>query len=206
MSIFNDSRYRGYSLSAGRPVASLDLSYDHPSGAYAGLSASAVFVPRETVRPLGVAFNGGYAKRLSQGLTVDMGFLYSRYSRYFRGGAPNSETEAYIGVTHRFLSARIAYSPHYFEQHAQRLYGELDANFSPLHRLRFDGHVGLLVPVASPYNETARTQYDWRVGASREFGRASFEVALTGGGPSPDLYRGRRHSRTRLLAGVSYAL
>ena len=39
-SLLTDYLYRGVSLSDGRPAASLTLSYDHPSGAYGGLTAS----------------------------------------------------------------------------------------------------------------------------------------------------------------------
>ena len=67
VSVFSEARFRAYSLSAGRPVASLDLSYDDPGGLYGGLSATAVMGGEDSFRPLGLVLNGGYAKRLSSG-------------------------------------------------------------------------------------------------------------------------------------------
>lgn len=207
VSIYSQSRYRGYSLSAGRPVAVLDLSYDDPSGLYGALSGSAVLNAEDEVRAFGLVLNGGYAKRLSSGLTLDFGAIHSSYSPYSRKGEASSFTEIYAGVTRKFLSARVSFSPHYFEAGARTFYGELDANVSPLHRLNLEGHVGLLVPVAYRYEiNRLRTQYDWRVGAAQEFGRASLHIDLSGGGPSKDRYRGRFHSRTALTFGLSYAL
>src|SRR5436190_194451 len=42
VSIFSDDRFRGYSLSDGRPVGILDLSYDAANGLYGALSGSVV--------------------------------------------------------------------------------------------------------------------------------------------------------------------
>ena len=44
VSVFNDLQFRGYSLSDGRPVATLDFAYDDPSGFYAGASGTGVLV------------------------------------------------------------------------------------------------------------------------------------------------------------------
>ena len=204
MSGFTDARFRGYSLSAGKPVAALDLSYDDPSGLYGALTANAV--ANDGVHPLGIQLNGGYARRLASGPVLDLGVVHSSYSRYGSKGSASC-TEVYDGATYKFLSGRVAYSPHYFEAGAQTLYGELDANVSPARKLRLDGHVGVLVPLAyRDMGESARTQYDWRIGAAREVGPLSLHAILTGGGPGRDYYGGHWHSRTAFVLGLSCRL
>ncbi len=51
VSLQSDYRYRGISLTERQPVVSLDLAYDHASGAYAG--ASAIGVNEDGLRSLG---------------------------------------------------------------------------------------------------------------------------------------------------------
>ena len=207
LSVFSDARFRGYSLSADRPVAVADMSYDDASGVYATVSASSVLGSETAIKPLGLQLNGGYAKRLSSGFTADVGVIHSEYSRYSSAGSANSYTEVYVGVRRKFLTARIAYSPHYFEGGAKTLYGEVDANVSPARKLYVSGHVGLLVPISyRDESERPHTQYDWRLGARREFGRASAHVIATGGGPGQEYYGNRSHSRTALIFGLSFAL
>lgn len=206
VSVFSDSRFRGYSLSAGHPIGTIDFSYDDPSGLYAAASGSVVASSADGIRPLGVQLGGGYARRMSA-VTLDVGAIHSEYSRYGRWVSTSSYTELYAGATYRFLSARVAFSPHYFERGARTLYGEVDANFSPLHNVSLTGHAGVLVPI--DYREASGSkpvQYDWRVGVSRDVGKVTFHVIGSGGGPGRDYYRGHWHSRNALVVGASLAL
>src|SRR4030095_5232687 len=90
VSLLSDARLRGYSLSAGRPVGQLDLSYDDPGGFYAGLSAS--LVAYHGVKPLGLQENIGFAKPLAGGPTIDVGIVNSNYSRHSGHDRPLSST------------------------------------------------------------------------------------------------------------------
>ena len=207
VSVFSEARFRGYSLSAGRPVASLDLSYDDPGGLYGGLSATAVIGGEDSVRPLGLVLNGGYAKRLSSGLVVDAGVVHAAYAKYAAKASGSSYTELYAGVTHKFLSSRITFAPHYFEHGASTLYGEVDANVTPVRKLHLNGHFGALFPISyRDESESPDVQYDWRVGAAREFGGMSLHLIWSGGGPGKDFYRGRYHDRNALMVGLSCPL
>ena len=108
-SLFTDARVRGYSLSAGHPVATIDLSYDDPGGLYGALSATAVLGSDEAIRPMGLQLNGGYAKRMRSGIVVDLGVTHSNYSRY-SSRASASYTEIYAGVSRKALSTRISFA------------------------------------------------------------------------------------------------
>ena len=205
LSAATDLRFRGYSLSAGRPVGTFDFAYDDPSGFYA--SASAIAVAHHGIEPLGVQLSGGYAKRFESGTTLDLGIVHSNYSHYSSQGSGNSYTELYAGIGRKALSARMSFSPHYFNYRTWTVYGELDGSVSPARRLQLDGHVGLLVPVrTTAIAPNQHAEYDWSLGLSRQFGRASARAAFSGGGPGRDFYREYHRRRTALVLSLSYAL
>jgi uncharacterized protein (TIGR02001 family) len=184
-----------------------DLSYDDPSGLYGAVSASAVASSGDGIQPLGLQLSGGYARRLPGGVTIDVGAVHSSYTHYSSRGGSTSYTEIYAGASRGFLTSRVYLSPHYFGHGTKAAYGELDATASPLRKLRLSGHVGLLVPIDYPgANHDDRAQYDWRLGVAREVGPASLHLIATGGGPGHDYYGDRRHNRTALILGLSWAL
>jgi len=206
VSLFSESSFRGYSLSEGRPVAFLNLSYDDPSGLYAAASGTAVFGSGEAVDPLSFQLNGGYARRLTSDMVLDLGVTHSDYSKYASTGS-SSYTEIYAGLSRKALSARVSYAPHYFVHGASSLYGEVDVNVSPAAKTNLNAHVGLLIPLDYAENaEKPHNQHDWRIGVVHQVGRISLQAFLTGGGPGRDYYRGHYHSRTNLVFGLSYPL
>ena len=206
VSVFNDLRFRSYSLSARHPVAIVDLSYDDPSGVYAAISASAV-ARGGGPKPLGLQLNAGYAKQVAPDLTLDVGVIRSDYSHYSGNGESISYTEIYAGVARKWLSSRIYYSPHYFENGTSTLYGELNASVSPARKWRIEGHIGMLVPVSyRPDALITRTSHDWSIGVAREVGPLSLHATLSGGGPGKDYYNYEPHSRTAVVFGASWVL
>lgn len=207
VSIFTDDRFRGYSLSDGRPVGILDLSYDTPRGLYGAVSASVVATRGDGLQPLGLQLNGGYAKRLSSGLAVDLGIVHSNYSRYSSRGPARSYTEAYAGVGGKLLSSRISVSRGYLKPDAWSLYGELDANVPAGTRLRLTGHVGVFVPLdRHDTGADYRTEFDWRLGIARDLGPITVSAALTGRRRGHDLYQEQSYGRPALIFGVTYVL
>ena len=206
ISLFSDSRFRGYSLSAGHPVAVGDVSFDDTSGLYGAVSGTAVLGSENGLRPLGIQLNGGYAKRMSRDFTLDVGAVHSSYTQYTSAGSARSYTELYAGIVHKYVAARVAFSPHYFEAGARTVYGELNSNISPMNKLHAEAHAGLLVPLHYRGADDPRTQYDWRLGVARDLGPLSLHAILAGGGPGRDYYHGRWHSRNALILGISCAL
>jgi uncharacterized protein (TIGR02001 family) len=208
VSIFSDDRFRGYSLSGGRPVGILDLSYDAPNGFYAALSGSLVVTRHDALQPLGLQLNGGYAKRLSSGLTIDVGAVHSNYSRYSGRNASKSYTEVYAGLGGKVLSSRISVSPDYLKPGAWTVYGEVDANVSAGKKLRVTGHVGLLTPLERRgySGETLRPELDWRLGLARDLGPVTLSVAWTGISRNRDLDQEQSYGRQALIFGITCAL
>jgi uncharacterized protein (TIGR02001 family) len=174
-----DYRIRGYSISDDRPSASLSVSYDHPSGGYLG--GSAVGIIREgDPELLGIQANLGYATRLSPRVSVDAGV--SR-TQYFSGYGTNRNfdyTEVYLGLALPVVAARLSYSPDYYRDGAQTLYAELDGGIEPAPDWFLSAHIGALTYVDTPPVYLPRTRFDWRVGASRQFGRLGVHVDVSG--------------------------
>ena len=202
-SLFSDLRFRGYSLSEGRPVAILDLAYDDPYGLYADAAGTSVF-RSDGPAPLALQVTGGYAKRLKSGTTLDFGVTHSTYSSYSSDVRGNSYTELYAGIARGALSSRLFLSPHYFGSGVWSAYGEVDAHVSPAPRWDVDGHIGVQVPLHAPYGDSYRPELDWRVGVTRELGRLSLHAAWSAGAPGRDHYRGHEHSRSALVLGASW--
>jgi uncharacterized protein (TIGR02001 family) len=203
--IVSDDRFRGYSLSDGRPAAILDLGYDDSSGVYGTLSGSLVASRYEGVQPLGLLLNAGYAKRLKTGLTVDTGVTHSRYSRYSNRASETSYTEVYAGISGKFVTGRVYVSPDYLEHGS--IYGELNGNIPLGRNLNLDGHAGLLIPLRqSTYDEGYGRDIDWRIGIRRQFGAVSLQAAWTAVRPAHDFYRYRYHHRDALVLSLTYAL
>jgi uncharacterized protein (TIGR02001 family) len=203
-SIFTDDRYRGYTLSEGRPVGILDLYYDDPSGLYGTMSGKFVASRHNGLRPLGLILNAGYAKRLPSGLTLDVGATQSAYSEYSDRAAAKSYAEAYAGLSGKFLTARVYASPDYLR--GGTVYGELNVNAEIAPKLSLSGHAGLLLPVGdSGHGYRYRREFDWRVGIARQFGPVRLQAAWTGVSPGQNLYRYGYHSRNALVVGVIYA-
>ena len=206
VSAFSDLRFRGYSLSDGRPVAIVDFAYDDRSGLYADAAATGLLRPRGGPGALSLQLTGGYARRLASGNTLDFGITHSTYSYSRRADRASSYTEIYAGIARGGFSSRLFLSPRDFEGRRWTAYGELNQTVSPARRLSIDGHVGLLLPLHSAADESYRSEVDWRLGVSREVGRVSLRVAYSGGAFGHDSYPGRRHDRTALVLGASLIL
>jgi uncharacterized protein (TIGR02001 family) len=207
ISIFSDDRFRGISFSEGRPVGTLDLSYDAPNGLYGAASGSVVATEHEGLKALGVTLNGGYAKRFRSGLTADVGIVHSRYSHYSGVAGSRDYTEVYAGVAGSFLGARVSVSPDYLGAAHWTLHGEINGHLDLIPKLLLDGEIGLLLPMGSGgYSGNLRPIMDARLGLSRQVGPVTLHAALTTRSGGGEIYGGRGHGRTALIVGISTAL
>lgn len=207
VSIYSDDRNRGLSISDGRPVGILDLSYDAPNGIYASASGSLVDTRSEGLKPLGVVLNGGYAMRLRSGLSLDGGVVYSRYSHYSGVGSGRDYAEIYAGLTGKILSGRISLSPNYLGAIRWALHSEVDAHLDLSRSTYFDGEIGALIPLGrNVYEGSYRPQLDGRLGIAHRLGPVTLHAALTGRTGSAAVYGLRGHGRAALVLGISTAL
>lgn len=206
-SLLNDYRFRGFSLSDGRPVGVFDLSYDAPNGLYGAASGSIVVSRGDGLQPLGIQLNAGYAKRLRSELTIDVGIVHSAYSEYSSRGSAYSYTEIYAGLGGKLISGRVSVSPDYLKHGVWTVYGEANASIPAGSKLRFTGHVGLLAPLDYHGSDGHyRHELDWRIGIERNFGRLSVHADWAGARPGDERYPAASHNRTGLVLGATYAL
>ena len=206
ISAFSDARFRGYSLSEGRPVAVLDFAYDDPSGFYADASGTGVFKAGHP-NPLGFQVNAGYAKRLNSGTTLDFGVTNATYSHYSRSQAARSYSEVYAGISRGGLSSRIFLSPHYSESGLWTAYWEVNAAISPARNWSLDGHVGMLVPLKTPAgDQDYRSAFDVKLGVSRELGPVSLHLAFDKGVRGSAYYGESARRGSAVVVGASWVL
>ena len=199
--IETDHRFRGVSLSDGRPDAYASVAYDHDSGAFAGTSVTRVeFVRgRPVAQWLGYA---GYAARLPQDLAAEFGLIGATFS----GNTRYDYSEAFVGVSGERWALRAYYAPDYFGFDQTTAYVELDAN-APLHpRLRLFAHLGALTLLrGAPADGHGRTRYDarlalgWSVQPGWDLQLAW--VSATQGGPYVVEYGNRRS--TGVLSAIA---
>ena len=204
-SVFSDDRFRGISLSDGRPVGILDLSYDAPNGLYGALSGSVVATDHEGLKELGLVLNGGYAKGLSPGLTSDVGIVHSRYSHYSGVTSGRAYTEVYAGLAGRLVGARLSVSPNYLGSTRWSAHGEINGHVDLTRRLLLDGEIGVLIPLGSDGSNLG-AQFDARLGLSQRMGPLTLHAAVSTRSKDADLYAGRQHGQTAIIFGLSTAL
>jgi uncharacterized protein (TIGR02001 family) len=202
--IESDLRWRGYTLSAGDPVASVDVTYVDLSGLY--ISGAAIGQWRgDEARYLGFTANAGYAARIGDRWSLDAGLERAQYRPAYRNGPGYRYTQLYVGLTRAPVLARVSYSPDYLSGGAHALYFESEGSLDLARSLRLLGHAGALAIIARPVGSIGPSaRYDWRLGLSRSFGSAEVHVNLSGGGPPQQYYRGAEHDRTAMTIGASF--
>ncbi|OAN62217.1 hypothetical protein A7X12_22245 [Sphingomonas sp. TDK1] len=203
LTVTNDARWRGRSISEGRPATTASLGYDDRSGLYGDVSATAAALPTGMAL-LSAGVDLGYALRLSGERVLDLGVT----RREFRSSATvwggSGYTELYAGLSGRSLSARLHLSPDYLRPGTTTLYATLDGVARPLPAWRLLAHGGMMrfLGAPGPYSSD-RGQFDYSLGVARRLGRLDAQLLWTGGLPGKDFYRGRERSRQALTLAVS---
>ncbi len=126
LSAVSDYRYRGITFSDRRPAAQAGLAYDDPTGLVRRrirIDRPARSASEERSSNLQAIVYAGYATRLPSGISVEAGGDYSA----FAGSSGLNYGEVFVGGAIENLSARIYYSPRYFGQSSNAVYGEINA-------------------------------------------------------------------------------
>jgi len=174
VSLVSDYRFRGVSLSQGRPAAQAEVSYDHASGWYAGLFGSNIQFYAHSPHEVQAVAYAGYSRRLQDGLSVDAGATYSAFS----GGDGYDYAEAYVGLTTEQFNARLYYSPDYFEEGVRTFYGELNGSHRLIDKIRLIGHGGVLRSMSVASGESSRERAHFDLFAGLELSLLPFKLQL----------------------------
>lgn len=199
-----DERFRGRSFSDGRPVGSLNLSYDDKSGAYLGGSATAILTGESRAGLMGVRAYGGFARRLDFGATLDLGVIGYQHTRRFSGNRAVEYYELYGGLSKEGLLGNVRVAPDYFDRGVPAVYVEIVGTKRFRRDWRLNSSAGLLVQTSgAPILGRRRERYDLKFGVSREFDKIDVHADLTFGGPDDDYYSGPFSGRSALVLSAA---
>jgi len=162
--LVSDYRFRGASLSDGRPAAqanvNYDGNYDDRNAWYLGGFVSNVrFEPKERSGSEWLGY-AGYARRFDSGYSVDTGASYATFSSQHTYDYP----EIHAAVASTDVTVQLSYAPNYFRRGTHSLYGEVNGTFSRVGRIAPFAHVGVLRLTPSELFYGPHTQVDARVG------------------------------------------
>lgn len=202
-----DSNYvvRGVSFSDGEPTASLNVSYDHPSGFYAAITGMSTDPTRRVIVMHGAMESAGYARRLSDSASVDVGVSHADYNINTLLPYAVGYSEVYSGVTFGNVSAYVYYAPKYLGEGPRSLYFDLSASVRPAPKWRVSGHVGALSTLGKwGPDADVRQRYDFRVATTYELGATELKLAWTSS--SHYYYEPPNYARSSdaVIVGVSH--
>ena len=160
------------------------MTYDDPKGWYVGVFGSTVRLapPGASSSNLQAIVYAGYATRLPSGISVEAGGDYS----VFAGSNGLNYGEVFVGGATENLNARIYYSPRYFGQPSNGVYGEINAAQPLIDRVRLHLHAGYLrFRYDSPYGplygiQPTRNVVDGRIGLRVDLDTVQLEIAWVG--------------------------
>lgn len=138
VTLVSDYRYRGISLSDGRPTAQLSVAYDRPDGWYMGAFASRVRLRPRAGSETQLLTYLGYARRSSTGLSWELGVKHAAFTGRYDDDYP----EVFVGLASDRLGARIYYARRYFGADAPNVYAEVNGAHELSDRLRLMAHLG----------------------------------------------------------------
>ena len=200
----SDDRFRGRSLSDGRPVVEADISIDSNLGIYAGGSVTATLTGERMAGLQRADAYLGYATRLDDELTFDVGVAGYAYTRRYSGNRDDRYAEVYAGITAGKFATYVHFTPNYFDRNVSVLYADL--NFAqPLGPdWTLKAHVGLLTQTSGrPQLARKKNRYDTRLALSRPILGLEAEVAWTFAGPDDTYYDDRWDGRSAIIFSLS---
>lgn len=203
--ITSNYQYRGVSLSGDRPALSVNLTYDHSSGAYGGVSAIGEAAAHTEPRWLGRQVYLGYAGRASPGSSWDVGLSDTNVTQYaYRPYRVESE-EIYAGWRSGDMRYYLYYSPHYFNTGLSTLYADISGSIRPANHLRAFGHIGVLTPLTTGEGGyRPGVQYDFSAGVAVALKKMEIQLAWTLRRPGGAIAYGHPQRRSRLALGATY--
>lgn len=203
VSVETDYRFRARSLSAGRPVTTVALSYDDRSGAYAGAAVTGLLTGKNAGGVVSQQFYVGYARPASSVVTIDIGVSAYRYTSLYSARQRELFAEGYVGATSKDLSAYVRVSPSYYGRGGPVVYLDVAANREIARALRIYARAGLLLQASGmPRLGGRRSRHDVQAGLSREFGRIAIKAEVAIGGPDDAYFAGIWRGRSSLTFGV----
>lgn len=141
VALLSDYRFRGESLTEGRPALQAGVNYDHSSGLFLGGLVSNVRIDPD-VAGLSALLYGGYTRPINERASWDVGVVTYVFPHPSMGPGYDY-TEAFVGASFETLSSRLYYTNSYFGA-GQAVYLELNGTRPINDRIGLTGHIGYL--------------------------------------------------------------
>jgi uncharacterized protein (TIGR02001 family) len=183
LTLVSDYRFRGVSLSSDRPAAQADVAFEQGAGWYAGGFASSVHLYDPHSSEAQALAYAGYAQRLENGVSVDIGATYAGFS----GEADYDYAELHAGFSTDSVDGRIYLSPNYFGQSVRTVYLELNGSRRISDNIRLVAHGGLL-EIVTPSFPGSRSDFDARAGIELALGAVRLQLSRVGHQRSNSIY------------------
>jgi len=194
VAVDSDDRFRGLSLSDGRPVLSASVGFDQAGGVYLGASVA----DQPGARLTGYGQYLGYAQRLNTDIAWDVGVNNQYLTDYAGKNSYIHYSEIYSGLSIGQFSSHIYFSPDYFKPDAKTIYVDINGAIRPAGGWRLFAHAGALTPLQSGGAE----HYDLSAGVARQF--KAFELHVSWSGASPAQPQSTTRNRSGLELGAAY--
>jgi uncharacterized protein (TIGR02001 family) len=181
LSALSDYRFRGISLSDRRPALQGWLTYDHPSGLYAGALLSTVHIYAASSEVAGNLY-GGYAYAISPRAALDVAVARYFYPESTVIGSYDF-TELSVGAALDRVRTRLSVSNDYFGSGSRTAYLEVEGTLPLTEKLSLIGHAGGLWRSDSSQEHAPgppRFQFDGKVGVLWEVLGFGVELSVVG--------------------------
>ncbi len=180
VALLSDYRFRGESLTEGRPALQAGVNYDHSSGLFAGGLVSNVRIDPDVVG-LSAQIYGGYTRPIGERASWDIGVATYVFPHPTMG--PDYDyTEVFVGASFDSLSSRLYYTNSYFGG-GQAAYLELNGSHAINDRITLIGHVGYL-GLSQPREPTSNAQreslFDFLAGINFDVSGFTLGLSIVG--------------------------
>lgn len=181
VSVDSNAMFRGETISDDDPAASIEASFDHESGFFAGASISFA-AGQDDPRVVASTQYIGYSARRDR-TSFEIGVVHRNY-----GSANIADTayrgdyfEGFVGVRRKNVNLRIYMSPNYLVDGSNTFYGDANVHIAKVGKWSFAGHGGLsVIPQDIGDPGGMRFYYDWRLSVSRPLGKFSAAAGIAG--------------------------
>jgi uncharacterized protein (TIGR02001 family) len=180
VALLSDYRFRGESLTEGRPALQAAVNYDHSSGLFLGGLVSNVRINPD-VSGLGALAYAGYTRPLGSRASWDVGIVTYVFPQPSMGPDYNY-TEAFVGASYEALSSRLYYTNSYFGA-GKAVYLELNGRHALGERFTLTAHIGYLAqgqPREAASNGQRPGLIDFQAGVSVDISGFTVGVSVVG--------------------------
>ena len=180
VALLSDYRFRGESLTEGKPALQAAVNYDHSSGLFAGGLVSNVRIDPDVIG-LSAQVYGGYTHPIGERASWDVGVVTYVFPPPSMGPTYDY-TEVFVGVSFDTLTSRLYYTNSYFGG-GQAGYLELNASRALTDRISVVGHLGYLAldePREPHEGSQRRGVVDFLAGLSLDVSGFSFALSIVG--------------------------